>query len=102
MLKLAVTVYGRPEKTPIWSRIVLGDTLLRAAGFRHSLPAWGFAESGIVVICTPDWEPAVSEFLAGQRGDENVSAAEADNGAWAGESEPRGARAQSASAKPQR
>jgi len=54
------------------------------------------------VICTPDWEQAVSEFLAGQRGDQNVSAAEADNGAWAGESKRRGARAQSVSAKADR
>jgi hypothetical protein len=63
-MKIAVNVYRRPDTNPIYSRLVVGAALGDASGFSHGLPAWGFAERGIVVVCTPDWESAVSEFLA--------------------------------------
>ena len=98
-MKIAVNIYRRPGGAPIYNGVALDDAMLHASELRHNMPAYGFAEPSIAIVCTPKWERAVSEFLAGYRGDRNVTAAQRGNGAVARESEPRGARARSAPVK---
>jgi len=94
-MKIAVNIYRRPDKNPLYSRLVVGAALGEESGFTHGVPAWGFAERGLVIVCGPQWESAVSGFLAGHRGDRNVTAAQRGNGAVAREGGPHGARARS-------
>ena len=102
MLKLPVSVYRRSKSKPAFPAVTFPPECMMAAGLESGQLGYAVAASGIVVVCTPDWERAVSEFLAGQRGDQNVSAAEADNGAQIRESQRHGAGTRSASAQTQR
>lgn len=91
-MKIAVTVYRRPDKSLIHSRVVLGDTMLHAAGFYHGWPAYGFADHEIIIICGPKWEAAVSEFLASHHEGPAGSTANGGHGAIANDPGPRAAR----------
>jgi len=102
MLKLPVSVYRRSKSKPAFPAVTFPPECMMAAGLESGQLGYALAASGIVVVCTPEWEHAVSEFLAGERRDRNVITAEVDNGAQIRESKRRGARAQRASAKADR
>lgn len=91
-MKIAVTVYRRADKSLIHSRVVLGDTMLHAAGFHHGWPAYGFAEREIIIVCGPKWEAAVTEFLASHHEGPASSTANGGRSAVANDAGPRAAR----------
>jgi hypothetical protein len=90
-MKMAVTIYRRPDNSPAYPRLVLGTALGDASGFSHGVPAWAFAEPGIVIACAPEWEHAVGEFLTQHCGGRAASVKHAHSGEFAQASGPRGA-----------
>jgi len=101
-MKLPGIVYRRKPGSVISSGAALDSTILEAAGLRHNYPVWAFGELGIVVLCAPEWERAVSEFLADSRAGQGANATGGGNGATPRESELCGARARSAPVKTDR